>query len=74
MGSLTEQRQQAAARCAAEVCHDHQLVIWSGEVAAAIEPYVRDPLSYDDVISLRRALEVEIERIVATAFEMSESR
>lgn len=74
MGILTEQRQAAAAHRAAEVCHDDQLTIWSGEIAEVIEPYVKDPLSFDDVVSLRRALEVEIESIVGAAFKLSESR
>lgn len=33
-----------------DVFHDEQLVIWSGDVADAIQPWLKDFDSYDDKV------------------------
>jgi hypothetical protein len=73
VGITKEQKAQAAVWRADEVCHADQMTVWSDEVAAALEPFIRDPLPYDEVVALHLTLQEEIRRVIKTAFLMSES-
>lgn len=59
-------------QAAQEVCHEDQLVIWASEFASALGPYLRDDLSYDDLIDVNACLKREISRTVERAFDHPE--
>jgi len=64
------------ARVLAEaVCHDEQMTNWTGEVAGALSMgnFVRDDLSYDEVLDLHATIGQEIRRLVAAAFDHPEA-
>lgn len=58
------------ARAADLACHDEQLEVWANDVIGylSMEGWLRDDLSYDDIIDLNEAVKREIKRIVASAF------
>lgn len=58
------------------VCHDEQMTVWSNDVAGALSmgSYLRDDLSYDEVLDLTRCLEQEIRRIVHSALSHPEAQ
>jgi hypothetical protein len=57
-------------RAAEEVCHDEQMVIWSSDFAGMLSlgGWIRDDMSYDDVIDLHTAITSELRSIVRQAF------
>lgn len=60
---------------AQEVCHDEQLVNWSGDVVGALSMgnYLREDLSYDEGLELHRLVQNEIKQIVKSAFTHPEA-
>jgi len=63
------------AKAAEEVCHEEQLEIWANEIVGrlSIEGYLRDDISYDDVIDIHKSIADEIKSIVASAFTHPEA-
>lgn len=58
------------------VCHDEQLQIWANDHimgALALGGYLRDDLSYDEVVALAIDMKREIKRIVELAFDHPEA-
>ena len=53
------------------VCHDAQMIIWSGNVVTALQDggFLRNDLVYDDVVLLHKSVASEIRKIVRTAFD-----
>jgi hypothetical protein len=64
------------AAAAEAVCHDEQLRIWAEEImgALSIGGYIREDMSYDDVIDLGNIVQREIKSIVEMAFDHPEAR
>lgn len=62
-----------ALRVAAKVCHKDQMVVWSSEVAEALQDFISDDLDYSDIVSLHSAIEREIRDIVKCALEHPET-
>jgi len=62
-----------ALRVAAKVCHKDQMVVWSGEVAEALQDFISDDLDYSDIVSLHSAIERELRDIVKCALEHPET-
>jgi hypothetical protein len=56
------------------VCHEEQMTVWSDDIAGRLSMgnYLRDDLSYDDVVSLRAEVADEIRSIVKSAFSHPE--
>lgn len=52
------------------VCHEEQLVIWSGEILGALSmgDLMKNEMSYDDVLEAHRLVQDEIKSIVESAF------
>ena len=64
-------------KAAAEaVCHDDQMVVWSGDMAGAlsIAGVLRDDLQYDEVVDLHATITAELRRIIEIAFDHPEAR
>jgi hypothetical protein len=63
------------ARAAELVCHDEQMVIWSGDVVGMLSMggWLREELSYGDGIELHEAITRELRSIVAQAFTHPEA-
>lgn len=63
------------AKAAQEVCHEDQLTSWSGDLVGALSlgEFIRDDLSYDDVIALHQLVQKEIKSIVEMAFTHPEA-
>lgn len=62
-----------ALRVAAKVCHKDQMVVWSSEVAEALQDFISDDLDYSDIVSLHSAIERELRDIVKCALEHPET-
>jgi hypothetical protein len=71
--AMTHLTAEDMARGVDDVCHDEQMVIWSGDLvgALALEKYIRDGLSYDEVLDLHEIVKREIRSIVEAAFELA---
>ncbi len=54
-----------------DVFHDEQLVIWSDDVADAIQPWLKDFDSYDDKVQFFEALKSELLAIGEVAFALA---
>ncbi len=59
------------ARAAEEVCHEEQLRIWAEEITGSLSMagYIRENMSYDDVIDLGQIVEREVKSIIEMAFD-----
>jgi hypothetical protein len=57
----------------ADICHNDQMVVWTGEVSSAIGDLIREDLSYDDGVALHAAIASEIRKIVAIALERAKA-
>lgn len=59
-----------------DICHDEQMTIWTGEVAGSLSMagYLRDDLTYDDVIDIHRLIASEIRDVVKTVLEFREPK
>lgn len=64
------------AKAAEVVCHEEQLRIWAEEITGALSMagYIREDMSYDDVIDLGQIVQREIKSIVEMAFDHPEAR
>lgn len=63
----------AAAEC---VCHDEQLRIWAHDEligALALGGFLREDLSYDELIDLERTVMRELKGIITSAFDHPEA-
>ena len=58
------------------VCHEEQLRIWAEEITGSLSMagYIREDMSYDDVIDIGKIVEREIKSIVEMAFDHPEAR
>lgn len=58
------------------VCHEEQLRIWAEEITGALSMagYIREDMSYEDVIDIGKVVEREIKSIVKMAFAHPEAR
>lgn len=56
------------------VCHDDQMTIWCDEVLGtlSINGFLRDNMTYDDMVDLRWHIKREIKALVAGAFSHPE--
>ena len=56
------------------VCHEEQLQVWADEVIQSLNAggYLRDDMTYDEVIGVARTLAGEIKNIVAVAFALKD--
>ena len=65
-------------KMAAEVvCHDEQLRIWTDDhvlAALSMSGFLREGLSYDDVIELHGIVAREIKSIIQSAFDHPEAK
>ncbi len=63
------------AKAAQEVCHDEQLLVWSGSFVGALSMagVLRDDLSYDEGLELHQIVQREIRSIVSMAFTHPEA-
>lgn len=65
------------ARAAEEVCHDEQLRIWADDhiiAALAMAGFIRENMTYDDVIELNDIVQRELKRIIEIAFDHPAAR
>lgn len=64
------------AAAAEAVCHEEQLRIWAEEITGSLSMagYIREDMSYDDVIDLGKVVEREIKNIIEMAFDHPEAR
>jgi len=63
-------------RAAEIVCHEEQMVIWTADMAGALslERFLRDDLSYDQVLELHAVIGRELRSIIEMAFDHPEAR
>ncbi len=68
--SPTDTSRSGGAEAAAKVCHEEQMTVWSGEIVGslAMRGYLRDGLSYDEVLDAHSTVADEIRSIVRSAF------
>lgn len=61
-------------RVAQAVCHEEQMTVWSGDFATALgaNGYLCD-LSYDEVVELHQTIQLELQRIIASAMQHPEA-
>ena len=75
MSTTTHQGAEGAETMTAaeRVCHEEQMVIWSGEVVGRLNMggCFRDDLTYDDLLEINAAISEEIRSIVGSAFDLS---
>lgn len=73
---MLRQHQLPPHQAVEEVCHEEQMTIWTGEIAGALNMagFIRDDMTYDDVIALHSVLADEIKSIVEAAYEHPEVR
>ena len=72
MGSVTLLPTAAVDR----ICHDEQMVIWSGDVAGALSlgDFLRSDLSYDEVLDLHKVIQRELRSVIRMALDHPEAR
>ena len=60
----------APSEAATRVCHDDQMICWTGDIVGrlSMEGWLKDDLSYDDVIEIHSSVADEIKDIVKSAF------
>lgn len=68
MGVTEAQKLRAAREAAERVCHDEQLVVWSGEMVSDLIEHIKDPEDYDGVVDLHRDMQAVIKSLVEKAF------
>lgn len=58
------------------ICHDEQMVIWSGDLigALSLSECLRDDLSYDEVADLHEMVKRELRSIIRAALDHPEAR
>jgi len=71
---MTEAEKELLLRVAQTVCHEEQMTVWSGDFASALgaNGYLRD-LSYDEVVELHQTIQLELQRIIASAMQHPEA-
>jgi hypothetical protein len=57
------------------VCHEEQMVIWANDVMGALSMgnFLRDDLSYDEIVDLDHAIRQEIKSIIGMALNNPEA-
>jgi hypothetical protein len=58
------------------VCHEEQLRIWADDhiiAALAMAGYIREDMSYDDIIDLNQIVMRELKHIIEMAFDHPEA-
>lgn len=70
----SETEKELLLRVAQAVCHEEQMTVWSGDLAGALgaNGYLRD-LSYDEVVELHQTIQLELQRIIASAMQHPEA-
>ena len=60
----------APSEAATRVCHDEQMISWTGDIVGrlSMEGWLKDDLSYADVIEIHSSVADEIKDIVKSAF------
>ena len=75
MSGLTtsETENELLLRVAQAACHEEQMTVWSSDFAGALgtNDYLRD-LSYDEVAELHQTIQLELQRIIASAMQHPE--
>ena len=63
------------AKAAELICHDDQMVIWTGEMAGALNlaGFIREDMEYHDVVDLHEVIKQELLRIVKSAITHPEA-
>ncbi|MBX3547461.1 hypothetical protein [Chelatococcus sp.] len=58
------------------ICHDEQMVIWSGDVVGALGlgEFLRDDLSYEDIADLHEVVKRELRSVIKMALSHPEAR
>lgn len=68
MGITVEQRERSGLEMAERVCHDEQLLIWSGEMVSDLIDHLKDPEDYDGVIDLHNDMKAAIKSLIEKVF------
>jgi hypothetical protein len=57
------------------ICHEEQMVIWANDVMGALSMgnFLRDDLSYDEIVELDHAIRQEIKSIIGMALDHPEA-
>jgi hypothetical protein len=71
---MAETEKELLLRVAQAVCHEEQMTVWSSDFAGALSMnnLLRD-LSYDEVVELHQTIQLELQRIVASAMQHPEA-
>ena len=73
MGITQEQREKAGREMAERVCHDEQLLIWSGEMVSDLIDHLKEPSDYDSVVDLHNDMKAAIKSLIEKAFTHPEN-
>ncbi|MDV2983504.1 UNVERIFIED_CONTAM: hypothetical protein Q9R58_04190, partial [Methylobacteriaceae bacterium AG10] len=75
-GAVGAETKTAGQIAAERVCHDEQMTVWAGEIVGRLSmgDYLRDNLTYDEMLAVNDAIGDEIRSIVGTAFDLATPR